>query len=714
MKTRIVCSSSIALPGRHDLSIFTLETSDSLFATSAFVLTLEDAKSSAVTDVVAQWGTPLFVVLNESEMHALNDFIPHEAIALQAPLLPTDVAQVRAAAESFNLASLPPFTRTVAEFVSRQRPTFACPGHQGGRCLDLHPTGTRFKELLGTSIFQIDVPHASPELGDILCHEGPVREAEDLAAQVFNADETYFVLNGTSTANKIVTSALLTAGDLVLMDRNNHKSVYLGALIQSGASPVYLDNFRDAFGILGGYRRGALDECALRQRVAAVSEPKSRRERPFRLAIIQHATCDGVVLDAAALVKKIGHLCDYILFDSAWSGYEPFVSQLSHLSPLNIPVTEDSPGLIVTQSVHKQMSGLSQTSQIHKKDKHIKHTPRHCSRNVFNSAFMLHSSTSPFYPLFMSLEVNAAIHADGHGQRLWSSAASVAATFRSLVASRCRFITPYYGKQVLQSSDSACPTALPYTPYESLEILCELSADSEAIEPDLHYLDPCKVIFTTKCREGSATSERYRIPAGVITTYLRENNFTPEKSDFYNFTLLISPSSDISVLTRLANCLEKFELLLAEGTPALEALPSLAASASRYKGLSLRALCDELSSLYSSHNVEKLQSDIFSSISTSRAKYTPFEANQRFIRGDSTLVKVVDAVDRIAAEAIIPYPPGVVCIAPGEQWNHALVAYLVTIETLMNSYPEFSPHIQGVHEIQNHDGSVSLGVLTLG
>ncbi len=713
MRTRIVCSSSITLPGQHDLSIFTLEESDSLFAISAFVLTLEDAKSSTVTKVVADWGVPLFVVLEESEMRALNVFIPHGAVVLQVPLLPEDVARVQAVAESFNFTSLPPFTRTVAEFVSRQRPTFACPGHQGGRCLDLHPTGTRFKELLGTSIFQIDAPHASPELGDILCHEGPVREAEDLAAQVFNSDETYFVLNGTSTANKIVTSALLTTGDLVLMDRNNHKSVYLGALIQSGAIPIYLENFRDAFGILGGYRSGTLDDYAIRQRVAEVSEPKSRSERPFRLAIIQHATCDGVVLDAAALVKKIGHLCDYILFDSAWSGYEPFVSQLSHLSPLNIPVTEDSPGLIVTQSVHKQMSGLSQTSQIHKKDKHIQHTSRYCSRRVFNSAFMLHSSTSPFYPLFMSLEVNAAIHADGHGQRLWSSAASVADTFRSLVTSRCRFITPYYGKQDLQSSASVCPTALPHAPYESSVIPRETSVDSETIEPGLHYLDPCKVIFTTKCWDGTTTSERYKIPAGIITAYLRENNFTPEKSDFYNFTLLISPSSDLSVLTRLANCLEKFESLLAEDTPALEALPSLATSASRYKELSLRALCDELNSLYSLHNVEKLQSDIFSSISAPKVRYTPFEANQRFIRGESTFVKVADAVDKIAAEAIIPYPPGVVCIAPGEQWSQAVIAYLLTIETLMNSYPEFSPHIQGIHEIQNHDGSVSLGVLTL-
>jgi ornithine decarboxylase len=76
--------------------------------------------------------------------------------------------------------------------------------------------------------------NADVKLGDLLIHEGSAKHAQKFAAKVFNADKTYFVLNGTSAANKVVTNALLTRGDLVLFDRNNHKSNHHGALIQAG------------------------------------------------------------------------------------------------------------------------------------------------------------------------------------------------------------------------------------------------------------------------------------------------------------------------------------------------------------------------------------------------------------------------------------------------------------------------------------------------
>ncbi|VDZ76850.1 ornithine decarboxylase [Salmonella bongori] len=71
--------------------------------------------------------------------------------------------------------------------------------------------------------FVADMCNADVKLGDLLIHEGSAKHAQKFAAKVFNADKTYFVLNGTSAANKVVTNALLTRGDLVLFDRNNHK-----------------------------------------------------------------------------------------------------------------------------------------------------------------------------------------------------------------------------------------------------------------------------------------------------------------------------------------------------------------------------------------------------------------------------------------------------------------------------------------------------------
>lgn len=709
MQTKIVCSATVRLDERPGLAVVAFAECSNLLWASALVLNLEDASTDRVIDSVDRWRIPLFVIRDGDQNLCSSALAKLRPTQLQVPLSDVATACVIDAARAFESAALPPFSSAIAKFVSRKRPTFACPGHQGGQCLDLHPAGLRFKQLLGGEVFTVDVPHAAPELGDVLSHEGPIKQAEDLAAEVFNADETYFVLNGTSTANKIVTSALLASGDLVLMDRNNHKSVYLGALVQSEARAVYLDNFRDDCGVLGGYRKGALQEDQLRARAARIDETRARQPRPFRLAIVQHATCDGVVVDAGALLERIGHLCDYVLFDSAWLGYEPFVDLLAHRSPLHIPLSPDSPGIIVTQSVHKQMSGLSQTSQIHKKDRHIQNQQRYCSGHVFNSAFMLHSSTSPFYPLFMSLEINAAIHANGNGQRLWSSAVSVASEFKRQVDRHCRIIKPYYGNRTPQAPSAQDDLS----PEVCAEEFRPLSRNARPIEGGLHYLDPCKVIFTTRASKDALDSGYVSIPASIVTYYLREMNFTPEKSDFYNFTLLVSPSSDAVQLTRLMYALKQLERELANGTWVTDVLPSLANAGHNYANISLRELCNVINNLFQHYQIEQLQSDIFSSVTSAQAVLTPHAANQAFVRGQYKLTGLADVLDRVAAEGVIPYPPGVMCIAPGECWNAALIDYLTAVQALINIYPEFAPHIQGVYYSHHDDGTVTLLVNVL-
>ncbi|BFO11851.1 hypothetical protein GGER_43610 [Serratia rubidaea] len=257
--------------------------------------------------------------------------------------------------------------------------------------------------------------NADVKLGDLLIHEGSAKDAQKHAARVFNADKTYFVLNGTSAANKVVTNALLTRGDLVLFDRNNHKSNHHGALIQAGATPVYLETARNPFGFIGGIDARCFNEEYLRQQIREVAPDKAEAARPFRLAIIQLGTYDGTIYNARQVIDTIGHLCDYILFDSAWVGYEGFIPMLKECSPLLLELDEHDPGIFVTQSVHKQQAGFSQTSQIHKKDDHIKGQKRHCNHKHLNNAFMLHASTSPFYPLFAALDVNAKMHAGEAG-----------------------------------------------------------------------------------------------------------------------------------------------------------------------------------------------------------------------------------------------------------------------------------------------------------
>ena len=682
MTPTIVYSVALNVQAWDGVLAVPFHSSANLALASALFLTPEDAQQASVLEAVERWQLPLFI-----GSQSANALLASEERRLTMPLSGHDKARLVVAARAFEHQVLPPFTRAVALFVEQRRPTFACPGHQGGACLQQHPVGARFSQLLGPGVFQVDVPHAAPELGDVLGHEGPVREAEQLAARVFGADDSWFVLNGTSTANKVVASALLAAGDLVLMDRNNHKSVFLGALVQCGALPVYLDNVRDERGVLGGYRSGALDEDHLRSRVGQICEHRAREPRPFRLAVIQQATCDGVVVDAAAVLERIGHLCDYVLFDGAWAGYELFVPVLARLSPLSVQLTDSSPGIVVTQSVHKQMSGLSQTSQIHKKDRHISHLRRYCSWPVFNAAFMQHASTSPSYPLFMSLEVNAAMLADGEGERHWRQALAAAQALRDEVERRCRLIRP------LMPPVSKSPR--------------EYQAQGElAIEPGMHYIDPCKVIFSTRGQSET--------PACMVAHYLRDRGFTPEKTDFFTLTLLITPSSDSAALNRLVDALVDFETHWLKGTAVMQVLPSLRAASARYQGLSIAELGERISTLYRTHQVERRQSEIFSAMGAEQGACSPYQANQQFVRGQASLQRVGEVAGRIAAEGVIPYPPGIMCIAPGERWTATLAGYLQAVEDLSAQYPEFAPHIQGVHSIRETDGSASFGVFVLG
>ncbi|MBX9335057.1 ornithine decarboxylase, partial [Serratia marcescens] len=258
----------------------------------------------------------------------------------------------------------------------------------------------------------------------------------------------YFVLNGTSASNKVATNALLTRGDLVLFDRNNHKSNHHGALIQAGATPMYLETARNPFGFIGGIDAHCFDERYLRQQIREVAPERANEARPFRLAIIQLGTYDGTIYNARQVVDKIGHLCDYILFDSAWVGYEQFIPMMKDCSPLLLELNENDPGIIVTQSVHKQQAGFSQTSQIHKKDRHIKGQSRYCNHKRFNNAFMLHASTSPFYPLFAALDVNAKMHEGKSGQRLWQECVRVGIEARKMLLDTCTMIKPFVPDQI--------------------------------------------------------------------------------------------------------------------------------------------------------------------------------------------------------------------------------------------------------------------------
>ena len=602
---------------------------------------------------------------------------------------------------------LPPFFNTLTQYVEMGNSTFACPGHQHGAFFKKHPAGRQFYDFFGENVFRADMCNADVKLGDLLIHEGSAKHAQKFAAKVFHADKTYFVLNGTSAANKVVTNALLARGDLVLFDRNNHKSNHHGALIQAGATPVYLEAARNPFGFIGGIDEHCVDERYLREQIREAAPEKADDARPFRLAIIQLGTYDGTIYNARQVVDKIGHLCDYILFDSAWVGYEQFIDMMSDTSPLLLDLNENDPGIFVTQSVHKQQAGFSQTSQIHKKDNHIRGQARFCPHKRLNNAFMLHASTSPFYPLFAALDINAKIHEGESGRRLWAECVELGIEARKAIVANCKMIQPFIPPMV---------DGRPWQDHPTKTIASERRFFSftpgarwhgfEGYAQEQYFVDPCKLLLTTPgidAETGQYTE--FGIPATILAHYLRENGIVPEKCDLNSILFLLTPAETPEKMAQLVAMLGQFEQHIEDDTPLADVLPTIYNKYPvRYRDYTLRELCQEMHNLYVSFDVKDLQKAMFRKESLPQVVMNPQDANSEFIRGNVELVRISEAEGRIAAEGALPYPPGVLCVVPGEVWGGAVQRYFLALEEGVNLLPGFSPELQGVYSEKDADG----------
>ena len=675
---------------------------------AAIVLTSGDVGEYLERIRATNFGIPVFVVQTEEEQ---VDPKFYDAIYHIQDLNGYDIKlysrQIETAARLYEEKMLPPFFKMLSEYVEMGNIAFDCPGHQGGQYYRKHPAGRFLYDFYGENIFRSDICNADVKLGDLLIHEGAACDAQKYAAQVFNADKTYFVLNGTSSSNKVALNAVLAPGDLVLFDRNNHKSNHHGALIQAGATPIYLETARNPFGFIGGIDSHCFEEDYLKSLIKEVAPEKLNQKRPFRLAVIQLGTYDGTIYNARQVVDKIGHLCDYILFDSAWVGYEQFIPMMKDCSPLLLELNENDPGILVTQSVHKQQAGFSQTSQIHKKDKHIKGQDRYVNHKRFNNAFMLHASTSPFYPLFAALDVNAKIQGSEAGRRLWHECVKVGIEARKLVLNHCELIRPFIpttikGKKWQDYDTEEIATNLEFFKFHPTDTWHKF----EGYADEQYFVDPCKFLLTTPgISLETGEYEKFGVPATILANYLRENGIIPEKCDLNSILFLLTPAETLTKMQTLVAQIALFEKHIKQDSLLKDVLPTVYKNnEDRYKGYTIRQLCQEMHDLYVSRNVKQLQKDLFRKATLPEYALNPHDANIEFVRNKVELVPLTDIVGRVAAEGALPYPPGVLCVVPGERWSPTAQKYFLALEEGINTLPGFAPEIQGVYLQKDPDG----------
>ena len=707
-KLKIAASAVLKDKLQVDREVVKLSTAD-FTEVSAVVIDIEDYRKGGLNKVDGTaLGIPVFLYLRDEE-NTPEELVGHVVGVISDNLTDRRLfgRQIDEAAKRYEDKVLPPFFGALAQYVYKGKSQFDCPGHQGGAYFRRHPAGRAFYDFYGEELFRSDLCNADVAMGDLLIREGAPLKAQKAAAKIYNADKTYFVLNGTSASNKVVLNAALTPGDLVLYDRNNHKSVNHGALLQAGATPIYLETARNPFGFIGGIDEKCFDEKYLRDLIREKCPEKADAKRPFRLAVIQLGTYDGTIYNARQVVDKIGHLCDYILFDSAWVGYEQFIPMMRDCSPLLLELGPEDPGIFVTQSVHKQQAGFSQSSQIHKKDAHIRGQDRFIPHKVLNNAFMMHASTSPFYPLFASLDVNAKMQEGEAGRRLWADCVKTTIDARKLLLDTCHHIKPFIPNKVRGADWKSYPTNLISQDLEFFKFVPgEKWHSFEGYGESQYFVDPCKFMLTTPgINVETGEYEDFGVPATILANYLRENGIIPEKNDLNSILFLMTPAENKEKMDHLVSQIARFEKYLDEDAPLEDVLPGLYKHYEyRYHDYSIRQLCQEMHDFYKERNIKKIQKQMFRSEYMPKSVINPQDAHFAFLRGQAELVRMEDAEGRVAAEGALPYPPGVLGCFPGEVWGGPVLKYFLAWQEAMGRMPGFAPELQGVYVEDNGRG----------
>ncbi|HEY1944588.1 MAG TPA: Orn/Lys/Arg decarboxylase N-terminal domain-containing protein [Roseiarcus sp.] len=634
-----------------------------------------------------------------------------------------------------------PFFGALVDYAEEGNQLWTCPGHNGGIFYSRSPIGRIFMEHLGEAVFRDDLDNSILELGDLLTHEGPALQAQKEAASIFGAEKTYFVLNGTSTSNKVVLTNLVAEDDLVLFDRNNHKAAHHGALLLGGGVPIFLPTDRNAYGLIGPIRPDAFDEKTLRERIRANPLVKDKdawkRERPFRVAVIEQCTYDGTIYDAQRIVERIGHLCDYILFDEAWAGFMKFHPLYERRFAMGLKnLNETSPGIVATQSTHKQLASFSQASQIHMRDRHIKGQRRRVEHRRFNEGFMQHASTSPFYPLFASLDVGAQMMKGRSGEVLWDDTIRLGVELRKKLRavrrefeekekdpSRRWFFDPFVPDRVA-IPDVADTGRAHVVPWESVST-DQLARDARfwALAPDEAWhgfreleagfaiTDPAKLtLLTPGFDRKTGAYEAYGIPAPVVAQYLRENRVVPEKNDLNSLLFLLTPGVESSKAGTLVSALVAFKRLHDDNVLLDDAMPEFVARRpGRYRGRRLRDLCGEMHTFFREAGVSAMQKAQFEAAHLPEMVMTPREASRHLVRNNVDYLPL-DAIEgRIATTLFVVYPPGIATIVPGERLcerSRPMIDYLKTFERSANVFPGFESEIQGLYRETDASGAI--------
>ena len=556
-------------------------------------------------------------------------------------------------------------------------------------------------QFYGEDMLRADVCNAVEELGQLLDHNGAIGESERNAARIFNADHCFFVTNGTSTSNKMVWHHTVAPDDVVVVDRNCHKSV-LHAIIMTGAVPVFLKPTRNHYGIIGPIQQSEFEPAAIQAKIKANPLLKGVNPKKAipRVLTLTQSTYDGVLYNTETIKQLLDGYIPNLHFDEAWlphAAFHPFYGTYHAMGKKRQRPVHSM--VYSTQSIHKLLAGISQASHVLVQDSQKNKLDRH----LFNEAYLMHTSTSPQYSIIASCDVAASMMEPPSGTALVEESIAEALDFRRAM----RKVDEEYGQDwwfKVWGPDVLVDDGIGRADNWIIKGSGKTSKwhGFGKLADGFNMLDPIKATIVTPGLDLDGKFDNAGIPASIVTKFLAEHGVIVEKTGLYSFFIMFTIGITKGRWNSLLTALQQFKDDYDRNQPMWRILPEFCQKHRKYERMGLRDLCQHVHTLYAKYDIARLTTEMYLSDLTPAMK--PSDAYGQIARRNTERVPVDALEGRITTSLLTPYPPGIPLLVPGEVFNKKIVDYLKFAREFNLQCPGFETDIHGMVEEVGDDG----------
>ena len=415
------------------------------------------------------------------------------------------------------------------------------------------------------------------------------------------------------------------------------------------------------------------------------------------------------------VVEELRSSVPRVHFDEAWFAYAKFHPLYRGRFGMDVPNDmPDRPLIFAVQSTHKMLAAFSMASMIH-----VKLSPRApLEFDQFNESFMMHGTTSPFYPMIASIDVATAMMDDPAGQTLMTETIQDAINFRKAMASVAHrlkaesngnawFFGMFQPDSVTDPADgevyrfedapdsllSQSPSCWALKPGEAWH-----GFNDEDIANDYCLMDPTKVTILTPGTDSRGQLAESGIPAAILTAFLDSRRVEIARTGDYTLLALFSVGTSKGKWGSLLETLFEFKRLYDREAPLVEALPDLAAKfPDRYGALTIKQLSDEMHAAMKQLSLPALLQEACDV--DPDPVMTPAATYQKLVKDGTEKVKLTEMMGRIPAVMLVPYPPGIPIRMPGERLgdaNSPTIRFLLALEEFSKRFPGFEREVHGI------------------